>query len=138
MNCFAWSCREYAEDGLCQPCHESCLSCSGPSSADCGSCMPDKYLHSGHCVQSCPPGFHATGTQCEACPEPCSTCDVGGLCTSCMWPRVLNGSQCLVCCDDDAVGQTSDCCVCDDAKGTSLVSSPDSDTFCCAICQLPW
>lgn len=123
-DCFAWNCREYAEDGHCRPCHASCLSCTGPSSADCGSCMPNMYLHSGSCVQSCPLGFYAAATDCDRCPGSCETCDDARVCTSCVSPTVLDGFQCVLCCDE-AVGLASDCCVCDDAKGrsdTGLVS----------------
>jgi len=114
--------REFADGGQCWPCDVSCLSCNGSTSADCISCIPGRSLHSGQCVETCPAGYYAaaTTTHCEPCPWPCSTCTGSSaagtaMCTSCVAPKVLYQSQCVLCCDD--VESNSDCCVCDNATG---------------------
>lgn len=47
-------------------CHPSCLSCSGPSQADCTLCPFGASLHSGYCKTSCRDGlfFHSTSGDC--------------------------------------------------------------------------
>ncbi|CAG09632.1 unnamed protein product [Tetraodon nigroviridis] len=56
----------FVQDGQCQACHPSCLTCSGPSQADCVSCPSLASLQDGYCRTSCPDGLflHAASGEC--------------------------------------------------------------------------
>lgn len=43
----------------CEACESSCNACS--SSTTCTQCTDSKYLHSGHCVDTCPNGYRGSG-----------------------------------------------------------------------------
>lgn len=75
---------------LCQPCHDDCLSCFGPSSNNCLQCKaPELVLVDGQC--SCAQGTYqlAPGT-CSPCPPSCLTCTDNSSCTSCDNSRDLD------------------------------------------------
>ena len=60
------------ETGVCELCHENCISCTGPETTDCQECHSTFYMD--------------VDTGCTACHSNCATCD-GGMdmtdCTSC-------------------------------------------------------
>jgi len=51
-----------------EPCHPSCLTCSGPDSNEC---------------ETCNFGFVLTNGSCQACPEDCKTCTDSNTCETC-------------------------------------------------------
>jgi proprotein convertase subtilisin/kexin type 5 len=62
--------------GSCLPCHQSCLTCSGPTKLDCRSCKtnttPVDYFFDGRCI-SCPYGYVLAENQCVLHTPTCLT-----------------------------------------------------------------
>ncbi|XP_077988684.1 proprotein convertase subtilisin/kexin type 5-like isoform X2 [Glandiceps talaboti] len=69
----------------CQPCHESCNSCVGPSLTDCTSCTENTILQGGKCLTTCVSGEYADDRtqQCESCHASCWECN-GPSATDCL------------------------------------------------------
>lgn len=52
--------RSYAdEENVCQPCHEACEMCTGPTQKNCLSCSPGhvRVIDLDVCLQQCPEGY---------------------------------------------------------------------------------
>lgn len=52
--------RSYAdEENVCQPCHEACEMCTGPTVKNCLSCSPGhvRVIDLDVCLQQCPEGY---------------------------------------------------------------------------------
>ncbi|KAG7160333.1 Furin-like protease 2-like [Homarus americanus] len=65
---------EYStQNGVCQDCHSSCLSCIGPSNTHCLHCAPNLFLFDSKCIEACPVGYFALRGRCLPCPHGCST-----------------------------------------------------------------
>ncbi|KAL4480270.1 hypothetical protein ABPG74_020786 [Tetrahymena malaccensis] len=45
-------CKKQEKLKVCQPCHELCSECSGPSELECENCYPDSVLSKGKCIKS--------------------------------------------------------------------------------------
>ena len=60
---------------LCNLCDSSCLTCNGPSSSNCISCLQTIWL-AGQCVSNCPLSdyYIATSNTCGLCDSSCQTC----------------------------------------------------------------
>lgn len=89
----------------CERCHSTCRSCSaGPLATDCTICAVDRYFNSSmYCVDLCPKGTFpslATGS-CELCHSTCATCTQYSLCTLCVVPLMLDGTDCLQQCPEN-------------------------------------
>lgn len=71
-------------------CHPSCLSCSGPSQADCVSCPPLASLQDGYCRTTCHDGrfLHAASGECRGKLARSSAC-ARGWTLSCTFVRHL-------------------------------------------------
>ncbi|XP_032434237.1 extracellular matrix organizing protein FRAS1 isoform X1 [Xiphophorus hellerii] len=91
-------------DGLqsCRDCHPSCLRCTGPSEADCSSCLSPSSLFEGRCVHTCPQGFFTRDGQCQACHPSCQTCSGPSQadCTSCPPGGALQSGYCTTGCQE--------------------------------------
>ena len=70
---------------ICSLCHPTCLTCTGPTSANCSSCSTGLNLQRGVCVSSCSLGSYANSSKvCSACSPPCVGCAGSALsCTIC-------------------------------------------------------
>uniref|UniRef100_A0A4W6CQ63 Fraser extracellular matrix complex subunit 1 n=1 Tax=Lates calcarifer TaxID=8187 RepID=A0A4W6CQ63_LATCA len=87
----------YSWHGACLRCHLSCEACSGAGPLSCTSCPADSVLlPSGLCAPRCPVGYYDNGHRiCQACDSQCLTCDMAGVCTSCLDPtKVLLFGEC--------------------------------------------
>lgn len=86
----------------CSPCHETCSSCNGLTSADCHSCKAGLYLQDGYCRYVCSPGkFANTSTyECKDCHSKCSFCFGSSVdnCTACASNYVLDNFTCADSC----------------------------------------
>jgi proprotein convertase subtilisin/kexin type 5 len=72
-------------NGVCTPCHYSCLTCSDGTANGCLSCLSGRTLTSNQCL--CPTGFYDPGNNvvCQPCHSNCLTCSSGVItgCRSC-------------------------------------------------------
>ena len=73
----------------CLECDSTCLTCSGPGSADCVSCPATgtPFYDSGTCVSACPSGkYSGLDRICTDCDTTCAACSDGTAtsCTSCL------------------------------------------------------
>ena len=75
---------EFSSAGICLPCANTCMHCSGTAMVDCVACNPfnNKYLESGDC-KTCIPGMHILNGECR----PCSV----NFCTDCPLDRCQDG-----------------------------------------------
>ncbi|EWS75787.1 zinc finger lsd1 subclass family protein (macronuclear) [Tetrahymena thermophila SB210] len=96
-------------------CHDSCLTCNGPTATQCLTCPPNStqngntctcisgyYAQNNSCIQTCQPGFiqDSTGKLCvqDFCYAiQCQSCQ-NGLCTQCKPGFSLLNGQCLANC----------------------------------------
>ena len=65
------------ENKICEKCHHSCLTCTGPGEDQCLTCDTNqdrRYFNSGHCP--CNPGFYDDGvnSKCNSCHYTCQEC----------------------------------------------------------------
>ncbi|XP_064619371.1 proprotein convertase subtilisin/kexin type 6-like isoform X2 [Lineus longissimus] len=78
------------QTGICQMCHISCDSCSGPSMYDCVRCPGGVFFKNGTCIHECGLFFYADTQLWE-----CNSCDPS--CLRCLGPQA---NQCTRCSDD--------------------------------------
>lgn len=74
-------------NNLCQPCPDSCITCSGPSF--CNTCISNSYAYS-----------NSSGTFCVVCPliqEGCLICLSSVSCQTCSVGYILRDSVCVTC-----------------------------------------
>ncbi|EAR90506.3 zinc finger lsd1 subclass family protein (macronuclear) [Tetrahymena thermophila SB210] len=108
-------------------CHDSCLTCNGPTATQCLTCPPNStqngntctcisgyYAQNNSCIQTCQPGFiqDSTGKLCvqDFCYAiQCQSCQ-NGLCTQCQPGFYLLNGQCLANCPSFST-QTGQQCV---------------------------
>ncbi|XP_067939674.1 furin-like [Watersipora subatra] len=75
--------------GSCQPCHDSCNTCSDQTNLGCTSCKENSYLKDGSCVEDCGLGFFKfidetdSHASCQQCHLSCANC-TGFTNTSCL------------------------------------------------------
>ncbi|XP_048220046.1 extracellular matrix organizing protein FRAS1 isoform X2 [Perognathus longimembris pacificus] len=108
--------RFYLEStGLCEPCHQSCLMCSGKSSQNCTVCQSSHVLLDGLCFSQCPEGYFNQEGSCTECHPTCRQCN-GPLesdCLSCHPHVTLSSGHCKTSCKEEQflnlVGYCADC-----------------------------
>lgn len=64
----------------CNTCDPACVTCNGPTSYSCLSCIGSSYLLTnstgGYCLTACPTsGYIQVGTNCQTCDPTCNTCN---------------------------------------------------------------
>ncbi|KCV68773.1 serine/threonine protein kinase [Fonticula alba] len=61
---------------LCQPCHEGCLMCDGPTAGHCTACREGQLLEQTRCTEACSEGHFPCPDvrRCLACPPDCTSC----------------------------------------------------------------
>ncbi|XP_042534078.1 extracellular matrix organizing protein FRAS1 [Dipodomys spectabilis] len=101
--------------GLCEPCHQSCLLCSGKSSQNCTVCQSSHALLDGLCLSQCPKGYFNQEGSCTECHPTCRQC-TGPLdsdCISCHPHVTLSSGRCQISCKEEQflnlVGYCADC-----------------------------
>lgn len=117
--------RSYADSqNICEPCHEACETCSGPTQKHCLSCSPGhvRVIDLDICLQQCPEGYFeskflfakCTSSEvwiffpffsdyadktCTPCHPNCNGCqDHPDHCTSCDHHLLLYQNKCLATC----------------------------------------
>lgn len=88
---------------ICQPCHESCETCSGSGPDACLTCAPAHLLVADLtvCLQQCPDGYweDTNSSICRPCATHCATCsERADACTSCEHHLLLHDGSCLAAC----------------------------------------
>lgn len=121
----------------CLVCHPSCFTCHGPVDSDCLTCMTNKTVSAGQCIEGCPPGSFqsANGQQliCNSCDAACAECvgPTASHCVRCSSGLMLDGSKCTSQCPDGTFAEMSDrqcvscdkdCLTCDGAGDTDCTS----------------
>ncbi|XP_070543437.1 proprotein convertase subtilisin/kexin type 5-like [Ptychodera flava] len=107
------------EYDVCQRCHESCLSCFGPSDDDCLDCQPYYILQDRKCLrgESCGDGYYRDTevypAECRSCHESCKSCSGPGEdeCLDCGENLHFHQGRCQSTCSE---GQFLDYDVCTD------------------------
>ncbi|MEE6460302.1 hypothetical protein FKM82_000916 [Ascaphus truei] len=121
--------------GTCKECDWSCNACKGPLKTDCLQCMEGHTLHTGACVEHCPPSFYKHGEACQECGEYCILCSGPSQCSQCKAPFYLLDGQCVSECGKQHQVSHADrkclvcpprCLNCDDPKQCRLC---DNNTF---------
>ncbi|XP_066568203.1 extracellular matrix organizing protein FRAS1 isoform X2 [Amia ocellicauda] len=86
----------YQDDtGRCSACHNSCVSCTGPSVSKCSVCAGSLALHQGQCLDACGEGFYSQHGVCKNCHQSCRSC-IGPKhsdCVLCLKPEEVLHSQ---------------------------------------------
>ncbi|KAJ8941052.1 hypothetical protein NQ318_006826 [Aromia moschata] len=96
--------RSYSDSqGICQPCHEACETCTGPDQKSCLSCSPGhvRVIDLDICLQQCPEGYYENFADktCIPCQPNCAGCqDHPDHCTSCDHHLLLYQNRCLASC----------------------------------------
>jgi proprotein convertase subtilisin/kexin type 5 len=96
--------RSYADSqGVCQPCHEACETCTGPDQKSCLTCSPGhvRVIDLDICLQQCPEGYFEDYSvkTCTPCQPNCGGCqDRPDHCTSCDHHLLLYQNKCLTSC----------------------------------------
>lgn len=124
-------------DNTCQPCDGSCLTCAGPSSTDCTSCVDGSIYYAGICMFGCPEHYFVTEQMnCGLCHDSCNECLGGALstnCTSCVGDRYFYQNQCLLICPNGLYPEQSShscvqcnesCATCSGPANTNCISCP--------------
>ena len=133
---------------ICDPCHEGCALCTGPSQQECSKCRTSvgltpyyKWLNATNCTTTCPTGQFVSGTvpnSCSGCDPGCSACAV--LSTNCSVDSCNSGyfyhavnSSCLTVCPNNYYANTTTqrCTQCD--PGCALCYG--SGYTACTKCQ---
>ncbi|XP_039614478.1 extracellular matrix protein FRAS1 isoform X1 [Polypterus senegalus] len=60
--------------GRCVDCHSSCSACTGPSAAECTSCIASLVLLHSQCLQFCGEGLFSQHGLCKSCHQSCRSC----------------------------------------------------------------
>ena len=74
---------DLTSNGVCTPCHYSCLTCFGGTRTTCSTCTTDRTLTTNACL--CPVGKYDNGysVACDTCHVNCKTCS-NGLISGCI------------------------------------------------------
>ncbi|EAR90502.2 zinc finger lsd1 subclass family protein (macronuclear) [Tetrahymena thermophila SB210] len=82
----------------CKSCDTSCLTCNGPTSQFCTSCINGLFLENNQCVQKCSQNYYVQPNTniCQQCHNSCLTCSGPSSkeCTSCVSSLIFINSQC--------------------------------------------
>jgi hypothetical protein len=142
LTCLSCLPGHFPNQGYCQPCHSSCLTCfnslmckdcqggyySNPASAGglCEACPSGCIACQGAACSACLDGWFLAGASCSSCPALCSACSSGSACTGCRTGYGLVSSAC-VSCTTTAVAGSAGCLACN--GGATLVCTSCSDGY---------
>jgi hypothetical protein len=122
----------------CQPCHPTCKTCSGPSSAECTACESGAELNSGSCRCASTRAYMLSGGTCESCHFSCLACmgPLASQCTGCSYNPSLPAPGTCQCTQGKYMDQNALCQPCHssclDCKGPA-----DSDCLSCITVSPP-
>eukprot|EP00054_Salpingoeca_dolichothecata_P036914 m.9165 g.9165 ORF g.9165 m.9165 type:complete len:2512 (+) comp7145_c0_seq1:94-7629(+) len=80
------------EGPRCLPCHSSCITCNGPSRAECTGCGAGIPLENGICLSQCTSGQFMVASSCQNCTVQCESCHES--CAECTGPSDVNCTSC--------------------------------------------
>ncbi|XP_077200877.1 proprotein convertase subtilisin/kexin type 5 isoform X2 [Paroedura picta] len=93
-----------ADKKRCKKCSANCETCFGGHNDQCNTCKPGYYIHeeTRNCISSCPDGFYLDNNKivCRKCSENCKTCTEFQTCTECRHGLSLQGSRCIIHCEE--------------------------------------
>ncbi|TFK25768.1 hypothetical protein FA15DRAFT_686798 [Coprinopsis marcescibilis] len=140
----------FSSGGDCQPCSNSCGSCSGPGIDQCLSCPIGQFNVGGRCVAPdgngvCPgtDGMVADNVRlvCDACPSRCSSCLIPSYngastlaqlqCSGCLPGSFLSNGRCVETCPAGTFVNPQDNLTCIPCSSTCATCSGSAD-FCLA------
>ncbi|XP_044301878.1 proprotein convertase subtilisin/kexin type 5 isoform X1 [Varanus komodoensis] len=102
-----------ADKKRCKKCSPNCETCFGGHSDECNTCKPGYYIHeeSRSCITNCPVGFYLDNNRivCRRCSENCRTCTEFQTCTECRHGLSLQGSRCVIHCEEGKYYNGRDC-----------------------------
>ncbi|XP_061483725.1 proprotein convertase subtilisin/kexin type 5 isoform X1 [Rhineura floridana] len=102
-----------ADKKRCKKCSPNCETCFGSHNDQCNTCKPGYYINeeSRSCVTSCPDGFYLDNNKiaCRKCSENCKTCTEFQTCTECKHGLSLQGSRCVIRCEEGKYYNGRDC-----------------------------
>jgi hypothetical protein len=93
LNCLANQYYDALGTMICQNCHATCATCSGPTSTNCLTCPVGKVLNfDNSCLSSCPLNTFLSAGNCFPCALNCPTCTSSATtaCLSCSLGYLLN------------------------------------------------
>ena len=80
-------------------CFSPCLTCFGPDSNQCLTCLSGMLsLYDGTCRSSCPQNYFAENNACINCPYGCLSCSDQNTCNSCISGYYLSSNLCVRLC----------------------------------------
>ncbi|XP_061733261.1 proprotein convertase subtilisin/kexin type 5-like [Nerophis ophidion] len=120
---------------MCRRCDASCLTCVGPSLANCSSCSSGHSLQDGECVlnTACADAeFQDSNGECHPCHPTCLKCTgpQDWECISCVASRALDEGHCLVECAKGKYESGRRCHLCDHTCATCVEAGPANCTSC--------
>ncbi|MBN3318924.1 PCSK5 convertase, partial [Atractosteus spatula] len=77
----------FPDNSVCQKCHPSCKTCSGPEESECNSCDQGRFLTAQQtCFEKCPSKTFAdvSSWKCEDCKKGCAECIEKSQCLKCL------------------------------------------------------
>ncbi|XP_062985426.1 proprotein convertase subtilisin/kexin type 5 isoform X2 [Elgaria multicarinata webbii] len=102
-----------ADKKRCKKCSPNCETCFGSHSDECNTCKPGYYINeeSRSCITNCPGGFYLDNNRivCRRCSETCKTCTEFQTCTECRHGLSLQGSRCVIRCEEGKYYNGRDC-----------------------------
>ncbi|EAR90505.2 zinc finger lsd1 subclass family protein (macronuclear) [Tetrahymena thermophila SB210] len=126
----------------CKQCDNSCLTCDGPSTSNCKSCIQGLFLQSKQCLSKCDDSYFVLSSTniCQKCDATCYNCQSPGdsnSCTSCSGSLYLYQNQCISTCPSNTfpILQTNNniCQPCDQSCQTCNGAGNNN----CLSCQAP-
>ncbi|XP_060618166.2 proprotein convertase subtilisin/kexin type 5 isoform X2 [Anolis sagrei] len=102
-----------ADKKRCKKCSPNCETCFGSHNDQCNTCKPGYYINeeTRSCFTSCPDGFYLDNNKivCRKCSENCKTCTEFQTCTECRHGLSLQGSRCVIRCEEGKYYNGRDC-----------------------------
>ncbi|XP_054613481.1 proprotein convertase subtilisin/kexin type 5 isoform X1 [Dunckerocampus dactyliophorus] len=120
---------------MCRRCDASCLTCIGPSQANCSSCSSGHSLQEGECVlnTACADAeYQDINGQCHPCHPTCQKCTGPQKweCISCFASRALDEGHCLTECARGKYQLGGRCHLCDHTCATCVEAGLANCTSC--------
>ncbi|XP_077441964.1 proprotein convertase subtilisin/kexin type 5 isoform X2 [Vanacampus margaritifer] len=121
--------------GMCRRCDASCLTCVGPSRANCSSCSGGRSLQEGECVlqTACADAeYQASDGTCHPCHPTCLKCTGPQHqdCISCAASHALDDGSCLAECVRGKYQSGGRCHLCDHTCATCVEAGTNNCTSC--------
>ncbi|XP_020643443.3 proprotein convertase subtilisin/kexin type 5 isoform X1 [Pogona vitticeps] len=123
-----------ADKKRCKKCSPNCDTCFGSHSDQCNTCKLGYYINeeTQSCISSCPDGFYLDSNRivCRKCSENCKTCTEFQTCTECRHGLSLQGSRCVIRCEEGKYYNGRDCEPCHHSCASCAGPGPDACLNC--------